>query len=93
MLFRVAWAFDAIVAATVAYFFLVGLEDGSVSSFNAGIWSALLIVVALSVGGSLWLRRVGRHGLAWLLLAVLGLPGLVYALFLVVVLMTHSRWN
>jgi hypothetical protein len=91
--FRIAWGFDAIVALVVVYFFLVGLADGSVSAFNAGLWSVLLLVVAVTVGGSLRLRRAGRKRLAWLLLAVLGLPGFAYALFLLVVLATQPRWN
>jgi hypothetical protein len=91
--FWIAWGFDAIVALVIVYFFLVGLADGSVSAFNAGIWSVLLLVVAVSVGGSLWLRRAGHHRLAWLPLAVLGLPGLGYALFLLLVLVTQPRWN
>jgi hypothetical protein len=91
--FRVAWGFDAIVALAVVYFFLAGLADGSVSVFNAGIWSVLLLVVAVSLGGSLWLRRAGHYRLAWLLLAVLGLPGFAYALFLLLVLVTQPRWN
>jgi hypothetical protein len=91
--FRIAWGFDVIVALAIVYFFFVGLADGSVSAFNAGIWSVLLLVVAVSMGGSLWLRRAGHDRLAWLLLAVLGLPGLAYTLFLLLLLITQPRWN
>jgi hypothetical protein len=48
MLFRLLWAIDALVAAILAYFFFVGIADGSVSSFNIGLW--LLIAVAMLTG-------------------------------------------
>ncbi len=34
ILFWILWGIDAIVALIAVYFFIVGLSDGSVSSFN-----------------------------------------------------------
>lgn len=93
MTFRVLFGIDALVALVVLYFFFLGLADGSVSSFNAGIWSVLLLMVAGVIAGGLWLRAAGHRRAAHALLLVLALPGIVYALFLVLVLVTHPRWN
>jgi hypothetical protein len=80
MLFRVLWWFDLLVAGVVSYFFLVGLTDGSVSSFNAGL-------------GSKALHAAGKAKLGVLLLLVLAVPGALAALFLILVLTTNPRWN
>ena len=93
MLFRVLWWFDALIAGIVIYFFLVGLADGSVSSFNAGIWTALLLGVAGVMIGSRALRAGGQHKLALLVLLLLAVPGMLAALFLLLVLTTNPRWN
>lgn len=93
MTFWILWGFDALVALVVVAFFLIGLGDGSVSSFNAGIWTLLLLVVAGVIGGSLWLRSAGQRRFAHAVLLILALPGLLYALFLLMVLILHPRWN
>ncbi len=91
--FWVPWAIDALISVVVLYFFVVGLADGSVSSFNMGIWTLLLMVLAVVMGGSLWLKSIGRPGLGTALLLVLAIPGLLYALFMLVVIISGPSWN
>ena len=91
--FWILWGFDAIIAFVVLYFFFVGLADGSVSSFNMGLWMSLLAVVAIVLFGSLWLNSHGRPGLAKGVLSILAIPGFLYLLFLLVGLITKPRWN
>jgi len=91
--FWVAWAIDALTSAIALSFFLVGLADGSVSSFNIGIWIALLAALAVVLAGSLWLKAIGRPGLGTMLLLVLAVPAVLYALFLLVVIISGSQWN
>ena len=93
MKFWILWAIDAIIAMVGLYFFLVGLADGSVSSFNIGLWLLILLVLTIVAGGSLWLKSAGRPGLAILLLLVLAVPGLLFGLFMVTLLVTAPRWN
>jgi hypothetical protein len=93
MKFWFPWAVNAVVAAIVVYFFFVGLADGSVSSFNIVLWLCVLAVVAGEVVGSLWLKARGRKGVAITFLWVLAAPGLLAALFVVIVLLTNPRWN
>jgi hypothetical protein len=93
MTFWIPWAVDAVIGLVSVSFFLIGLGDGTVSSFNILLWLATLLTLAAILGGSLWLRAHGRHrpaiGLAWVLAA----PGLAYGLFIIVVLITQPRWN
>ncbi len=87
------WSVAALVAAVVLYFFVAGVADGSVSSSNILLWMGILAVVTAVIGGSLWLRFAGRPVLGMLLTLVLAGPGLLAALFMLVVLITNPRWN
>jgi hypothetical protein len=91
--FWVTWVIDALISAIGLYFFFVGLADGSVSSFNIGIWVGLLTALTVVVAGSLWLKEIGRPGLGMMLLLVLAVPGALYALFLFVIIISGAKWN
>lgn len=91
--FWIPWVIDAVIAAIAVFFFIVGLSDGSVSSFNIGLWGFILFALAVLVGGSLTLKRRGRQGVAIALLWILAVPGLLSVLFLLVVLLSSPRWN
>jgi hypothetical protein len=91
--FWLPWVLDALIGAILLCFFFAGLAGGTVSSFNAGIWLALLAIPAVVLGGSLWLRAAGRRGLALALALVLAVPALLAVLFALVVLITQPRWN
>ena len=93
MIFWTLWAIDACVAAAALFFFVWGLADGSVSSFNIGLWMALLGAVAVIVGGSVWLKSAGLKGLAIALLLVLAVPAVLYALFILLVVTSGTSWN
>jgi hypothetical protein len=91
--FWALWAIDALIGVIALFFFVAGLADGSVSSFNMGIWMAILAALAVVVGGSLGLRALGRPGLGSMLLLVLAVPGVLYAVFLLAVIMSGTSWN
>jgi hypothetical protein len=91
--FWLVWAVDALIALVGAYFFFAGLADGSVSSFNIGLWLAILIGLAGVLGGSLWLRQAGHRGFAIVVLLLLAVPGVLFVLFFLALLILHPRWN
>jgi hypothetical protein len=93
MRFWFLWGIDALIAAVILYFFFVGLADGSVSMFNIGIWIAILAALSAVIGGSLWLRTAGRRGPATVVLLILAVPGILFALFFIILLITNPRWN
>lgn len=92
-LFWFVWAVDALVALVFVVFFFIGLLDGSVSSFNLGLWLMVLFVLGVVLLGSYGLRRAGYKRWAMVLALVVALPGLLYGLFLLLILIGNPRWN
>ncbi|MHC1743243.1 MAG: osmoprotectant transporter permease [Syntrophobacteraceae bacterium] len=93
MKFWVPWGIAAIVTGVAVYFFFVGLADGTVSSFNGGVWMLTLFGTFGVTGGSLILKQRGRPGLGALLALVLAVPGLIAGLLLLMIMITQPRWN
>ncbi|MFZ5672119.1 MAG: osmoprotectant transporter permease [Pseudomonadota bacterium] len=93
MIFWILWAVNAAVAAIVVTFFLAGLADGSVSSFNIGLWLAILAAGFVILVGSLALRGKGHAVLALLLVIPAAAAGILYALFILLVIVSGERWN
>ena len=93
MKFWLLWGFDALIALVLLYFFFTGISDGSVSSFNIGLWLIILLGLTGIMGGSLCLFSAGRSGIATAVLLLLAIPGVLFALFLLILMITASRWN
>jgi len=93
MKFWLLWGFDALVALGFVYFFLVGILDGSVSSFNIVWWLTILAVLAAILGSGYFLRAKGHGIVAACILGLLALPALASLLFFLVILITNPRWN
>ena len=91
--FRIVWAIDIAVTLIFVAFFFVGVNDGSVSSFNIVLWAVILAGLAVSVFGANALARQGRTVLATLLAAVPALPAVLFGLLLVIGWATGARWN
>lgn len=83
MFFRILWVIDALVSLVVFYFFFEGVTRGTVSSFNIGIWLALLSGIAIILGGS-WLCKA--KGFAWLGIILLAAPASLALLGLLAIL-------
>jgi hypothetical protein len=92
ILFWILWVVDAIVALITLCFFFVGLKDGSVSSFNSGLWTGILIALVVILGGS-WYLRTEHLMLAKSLLAILAIPGILYGLFMLIAIFSGTKWN
>lgn len=92
-LFRAFFACSTLTTLVAVAFFVIGLGDGSVSSFNLALWLGLLGVMALSLwAGYAWQAR-GKVGLAIAALAVTAIPGILAVLLVLLVLVTQPRWN
>ncbi|WP_298349404.1 osmoprotectant transporter permease [Runella sp.] len=91
--FWTLWSFDALLSLIVLYFFFVGLADGSVSSFNMGLWLLILAVVGAVMLGSLWMKSNNYLSLAKSILGIFAVPGLLYGLFIVIMMTENGRWN
>jgi hypothetical protein len=85
-LYWILLAVDGAAALVALYFFFIGLADGSVSSFNAGIWLALL-------GGGLAFNAAGRRRAACALLSVLAVPALLSGLLILMLIVLRPNWR
>lgn len=92
-LFRILLLIDAAAALVIVYFFGVGVNDGSVSSFNIVLWVAILLGVAAILGGGIALNATGKRLLANLVLAVLGVPAFLFGGFMLLMIVLQPRWN
>jgi hypothetical protein len=93
ILFGMLFGIDSIIALIALCFFIIGLGDGSVSSFNILLWLGLLGAISAILGGSIFLSRNGHRGRANALLLVLAFPGVASGLLLLLVLILQPRWN
>jgi hypothetical protein len=91
--FWILWGFDAAICLVVVAFFLIGIKDGSVSSFNLGLWLSVLLVLTLVLGGSLRLRSRGRQRASRIILWALAAPGILFLFFLLILVLSSPRWN
>ena len=87
------WGIDALICGIIVVFFFLGMVNGSVSSFNIGIWIPILAALVVILGGSLWLKKLGYPVLGTILLLVLAIPGLLYGLFIFLTIVTKTSWN
>jgi hypothetical protein len=87
------WAIDAAIAAIALYFFFSLAAGGRVGSFNILLWMAILAVLAAVVGGSVWLRSAGQHAVAIVLLLLLAIPGALFALFFLLLVILHPNFH
>ena len=92
-LFWTLFGIDGLVAAVVLFLFFAGLGDGSVSSFNIVLWLVILAILAAILGGGWLLKSSGHPGLASGVLLLLAIPGLIYGLFILSVILLQPRWN
>lgn len=91
--FWILWGIDAVLATAVLYFFFIGLADGSVSYDNMGLWLIILMGVGTIMFGSLWLKSNQYLCIAKIVLSILALPGVLYGLFMLMIIITKPRWN
>ena len=93
MAYKLVFGFDVLVALVFVYFFVIGVGDGSVSSFNIVLGLGLLATLAaVRIGGNR-LNAAGKPKLALALLAIVTVPGLLYVLFFGAILVLQPRWN
>jgi hypothetical protein len=93
MFFRILLGIDAVAALVVVYFFVIGLADGSVSSFNMQLWLGILAAVAAILGGGVFLNAKRQRIAANLVLLILATPAALYGLFILSIIVFQPRWN
>lgn len=91
--FWIPWSIDLVAALILVLFFFIGIADGTVSSFNIGLWLLVLGVVGGVVAGSLALRSRAHPRFAATLVTILAIPTALTGLFFLALLVIPVRWN
>ena len=93
MIYKLFLVANFVALAIAAAFFIIGLSDGSVSSFNIAVWTMLLVGLSgvLLVGKQLKLK--GKSHFATSILGITAIPTILGGLFMLIVLVTQPRWN
>ncbi|WP_270938605.1 hypothetical protein [Falsiroseomonas oryzae] len=92
-LYRILLGIDGAALGIALFFFLWGVSDGTVSSFNILSWMAMLGVLAGIVGGGVALQRGGRPAAAKGLLSLLAVPAALAGLLILALILINPRWN
>lgn len=93
-MFKFLWIFNAIMSLIPVGYFFVGLADGSVTDRNMGMWLLILLLVALILLGSRWLRDHQRPRLAMVLLIIGGAPyALMIFTYVITIFMGDPGWH
>lgn len=92
-LYTILFVFDILVSFVVFYYFLIGLIDKSISTFNIGTWLILLLGIAGIILAGWYFHKTDHHRMANLILSVLAFPGMIYLIFLLSVIFGNQRWN
>jgi hypothetical protein len=91
--FWIVFGVDVIAAAVIVYFFFIGLADGSVSSFNMGLWLAIFAGTAAILGGGWAMNAKGQRGAAIAVLSILAVPSVLFGLFMLLLVITQPNWH
>jgi len=91
--FWILWCIDAVIATVALYFFFSLAGGGRVGSFNILPWLAILAALAAVLGGSVWLRAVGQHVVAIVLLLGLAIPAALCMLLFLLLLILHPNFH
>lgn len=91
-LYRLLFAFDALMLLVLLYFFVDGLQYGGTSQ-AAGMWLVMLGVPAALMSGAWHLKARGKRRVATALLFILALPALLYIAFFGLLLLLNPSWQ
>jgi hypothetical protein len=93
LLFPLLFAFDGLIAAILVYFFATGLSDGSVSSFNLGLWLGMLAGIVVIFGGAILAQSRGYPKIAIAVLLLPIVPAALFVIFVGALIIIQPRWN
>lgn len=85
--------FSCLISLTLLYFFFTGLLDGTVSTYNMGIWTILVILAILIPSLGYRLHSSGNLRAANILLGIIAVPAVLYLLFFLLLIILQPKWN
>ena len=93
LFFKILWVIDALISSIFLYFFVIGVQDGTVSGSNIGLWVIILSILGGILFGSYWLRGRNHAVLANLVLLFPAVPAILYGIIILTGIFGNQRWN
>ena len=88
--FWICWSVDALLSIMAVHFFLTGIATATNGNRSFQAWLVLFVIIALVIGGSLWLKWNGYP--VWATV-IAGIPTLLLLLSLpVYYTMVTGKW-
>jgi hypothetical protein len=72
---------------------VVGLDEGSISSYNAVMWAILVMVTIALLSGSYILKTKNKLLAAKWLLSVMVIPIFLYFLYFLFIIIANPSWQ
>ena len=92
-LYYILLTINAVALGVILFFFMWGLSDGTVSSFNGLLWLAMLAIPSATLLGG-WVQwGKGNRAFALALLALPSMPALLFGLFFLVLILAHPDFK
>lgn len=93
LLYRILFGIVALTAATIAFFFVWGLGDGTVSADNIALWLVIVAVPAAALLIAYRLAATDRRRAATYLLAIPAVPATLVGVFFLLLVVLAPDWR
>ncbi|MFO1066326.1 MAG: hypothetical protein U0892_20915 [Pirellulales bacterium] len=93
VMFWLLWAIDVAALAVLTWFFLKGLQRGTVTSRNTSLWAKILGIAAAAPTAGLFFQLLGYTLIGIGIAGIPAVPCLLYVGWIVMILITKPRWN
>ena len=93
LFYRILFGIVAVTAGIIAFFFLWGVSDGTVSGDNIGLWLTMLVAPAAVLFIAHRLAATDRHAAASVVLALVAIPAMVLGLFFLLLIVLAPDWK
>lgn len=91
--YRILFGVVAVAAAILAFFFLWGIGDGTVSGENIGLWLVMLAAPGAVLFLAWRLAAAGQRAAASVILALMAIPAALLGLFFLLLIVLAPDWR
>ncbi|MBA2127100.1 osmoprotectant transporter permease [Hyphomicrobium methylovorum] len=92
-MYRTFFAIDIAALFLALFYFFTGIGDGSITAFNIALWLGVLAAIIAILAMGYRLKSTGHRGTATTVLAILAVPAILAAAFVLSLLIAQPNWH